>query len=91
VKWLGEKICGCHGRKILEGLKSLADMKILGRASGGSITCTFLKQFVKETPWAHIDIAGPVWTDKENGYNNAGAIQVTGFAVNWVISGSWCI
>lgn len=75
--------------KYFEGLKSpLADMKNTGPRPGGSITAAlFLKQFVKETPWAHIDIAGPVWTDKENGYNSAGA---TGFGVrtlvNWVLS-----
>jgi leucyl aminopeptidase len=77
--------------RYFEGLKSpLADMKNTGPRPGGSITAAlFLKQFVKETPWAHIDIAGPVWTDKENGYNNAGA---TGYGVrtlvNWVISSS---
>ncbi len=75
--------------RYFEGLKSpLADMKNTGPRPGGAITAAlFLKHFVKETPWAHIDIAGPVWTDKENGYNNPGA---TGYGVrtlvNWVIS-----
>lgn len=75
--------------KYFEGLKSgIADMKNTGPRPGGSITAAlFLKQFVKETPWAHLDIAGPVWEDKENGYNGAGA---TGFGVrtlvNWVLS-----
>jgi leucyl aminopeptidase len=75
--------------KYFEGLKSgVADMKNTGPRPGGAITAAlFLKQFVKETPWAHLDIAGPVWTDKENGCNNAGA---TGFPVrtlvNWVLS-----
>ena len=77
--------------KYFEGLKALhADMKNTGPRPGGSITAAlFLKQFVKDTPWVHLDIAGPVWTDKENGYNSAGA---TGFGVrtlvNWVI-GNW--
>lgn len=77
--------------KYFEGLKSpIADMKNTGPRPGGSITAAlFLKQFVKETAWAHIDIAGPVWTDKENGYNSAGA---TGYGVrtlvNWVLSDS---
>jgi leucyl aminopeptidase len=77
--------------KYFDGLKSqIADMKNTGPRAGGSITAAlFLKQFVKETPWAHLDIAGPVWADKENGYNNAGA---TGFGVrtlvNWVLSHS---
>jgi leucyl aminopeptidase len=75
--------------KYFDGLKSVvADMKNTGPRPGGAITATlFLKQFVKETPWAHLDIAGPVWADKDNGYNSAGA---TGYGVrtlvNWVLS-----
>jgi leucyl aminopeptidase len=75
--------------KYFEGLKALhADMKNTGPRAGGSITAAlFLKQFVKETPWAHLDIAGTVWADKDNSYNNSGA---TGFAVrllvDWVLS-----
>ena len=76
--------------KYFEGLKSgIADMKNTGPRAGGSITASlFLKQFVKDTPaWAHLDVAGPVWTDKENGYHPSGA---TGFGVrtlvNWVLS-----
>ncbi len=74
--------------KYFEGLKSpIADMKNTGPRAGGAITATlFLKQFIKETPWAHLDVAGPVWADKENGVNNTGA---TGFGVrtlvNWVL------
>lgn len=76
--------------KYFEGLKSsIADMKNTGPRPGGSITASlFLKQFVKDTPaWAHIDVAGPVWADKENGVNNSGA---TGYGVrtlvNWVLN-----
>jgi leucyl aminopeptidase len=75
--------------KYFDGLKSpIADMKNTGPRAGGSITAAlFLKQFVKETPWAHLDVAGPVWADKEDGCNNAGA---TGFPVrtlvSWVLS-----
>jgi leucyl aminopeptidase len=75
--------------KYFEGLKSnIADMKNTGPRAAGSITAAlFLKQFVKDTPWAHLDIAGPVWTEKENGYNGSGA---TGFGVrllvNWILS-----
>ena len=36
-----------------------ADMKNIGGRYGSSITAAqFLKRFVKETPWAHLDIAG---------------------------------
>ncbi|MGF1479582.1 MAG: leucyl aminopeptidase [Cyanophyceae cyanobacterium] len=75
--------------KYFEGLKSpIADMKNTGPRAGGSITATlFLKQFVQNTPWAHLDIAGPVWSKKEAGVNNEGA---TGFPVrtlvHWVLN-----
>jgi leucyl aminopeptidase len=75
--------------RYFEGIKSpIADMKNTGPRAGGSITAAiFLKQFVRETPWAHLDVAGPVWSDKENGINNSGA---TGYPVrtlvNWAIS-----
>ena len=77
--------------KYFEGLKSIvADMKNTGPRPGGSITAAlFLKQFVKETPWVHLDVAGPVWTEKENGYINPGG---TGFGVRtlvqWVMANS---
>lgn len=77
--------------KYFEGLKAIhADMKNTGPRAGGAITATlFLKQFVKDTPWAHLDIAGPVWTDKDKAYNKTGA---TGFPVrtlvNWVLANS---
>ena len=73
-----------------DGLKSLlADMKNTGPRPGGSITAAlFLKEFVaKDTAWAHIDIAGPVWSDKGKGVNPPGA---TGYGVrtlvNWVLA-----
>ena len=69
-----------------EGLKSpIADMKNTGPRGGGSITAAlFLKQFVKDTAaWAHLDVAGPVWADKDKGYNPAGA---TGYGVRTLVS-----
>ena len=46
---------------------------------GGAITAAlFLSEFVKETSWAHIDIAGPAYTKKESSYCNVGG---TGFGV----------
>ena len=62
-----------------------------GPRPGGSITAAlFLKEFVaKDTSWAHIDIAGPVWSDKGKGVNPGGA---TGYGVrtlvNWVLAQS---
>ncbi|SMF83352.1 leucyl aminopeptidase [Tistlia consotensis] len=45
----------------------IADMKNVGSRYGGSITAAqFLQRFVNEgTPWAHLDIAGMAWSDKD--------------------------
>ena len=69
-----------------EGLKSiLADIKNTGPRQGGAITAAlFLREFVPESiPWAHIDIAGPVWSDKGRGDNPAGA---TGYGVRTLVN-----
>ncbi len=74
--------------KYFDGIKSpIADLKNTGPRGGGSITAAlFLKQFVKDTPWAHLDVAGPVWSDKEHGVNNAGATgHPVRTLVNWVL------
>jgi leucyl aminopeptidase len=44
----------------------IADMKNVGNRAAGSITAAqFLKRFVGETPWAHLDIAGVAWAKKD--------------------------
>ena len=45
----------------------IADMKNIGGPNSGAITAAqFLKRFIeKETPWAHLDIAGVAWQDGE--------------------------
>lgn len=50
--------------KMLES--PIADLKNIGggRWAGASTAAAFLEEFVDEdTPWAHLDIAGPSWTD----------------------------
>jgi leucyl aminopeptidase len=44
-----------------------ADMKNIagGRAAGSVIGAQFLQRFVKETAWAHLDIAGVAWSKKD--------------------------
>ncbi|MGE0085960.1 MAG: leucyl aminopeptidase [Desulfococcaceae bacterium] len=64
-----------------EFLKSkIADISNMSSSkAGGAITASlFLSAFVKDTRWAHIDIAGPSYTDKGNAYCNPGG---TGFGV----------
>ena len=52
-----------------EGLKSdWADLKHTGDRWGGSITAAlFLREFVGETPWIHVDIAGPSMASRAYG------------------------
>ncbi len=69
-----------------DGLKSLlADLKNTGPRAGGSITAAlFLKEFVEpDIAWAHIDIAGPVWAEKDRDINPAGA---TGYGVRTLVN-----
>ena len=70
------------------GIKSsIADLQNTGPRPGGSITAAlFLKEFVNESiPWAHIDIAGTCWTEKDRDITPKGA---TGYGVrtlvNWI-------
>jgi leucyl aminopeptidase len=69
-----------------DGLKSeVADMKNTGdRGAGAIYAAMFLKQFVPDqTPWAHLDIAGTAWTDKDTGFCRKGS---TGFGVRTLFS-----
>ena len=70
------------------GIKSsIADLQNTGPRAGGSITAAlFLKEFVNPSiPWAHIDIAGTCWTEKDRDVTPKGA---TGYGVrtliNWI-------
>ena len=48
----------------------IADIKNLGRGrlAGTISAAAFLKEFVDETPWVHMDIAGTAWGPKEPAY-----------------------
>ena len=51
-----------------------ADMKNTGGRFGGSITAAqFLKRFVGDTPWAHLDIAGTAMSSPETDINKSWA------------------
>jgi leucyl aminopeptidase len=65
---------------------TFADIKNVGGRPGGAITAAaFLSNFVSNTPWVHLDIAGTAWTQDgtfERAYNPKGA---TGFGVRTII------
>ncbi|WNG46189.1 leucyl aminopeptidase [Archangium minus] len=55
----------------------VADMKNAGERWGGAINAAlFLKEFVGDTPWVHLDIAGPSVSPKERGYLGKGGTGV---------------
>lgn len=58
------------GPEYTRHLKSeIADLKNIGPKDGGAITAAaFLKEFVGDTPWAHLDIAGTAWNFTEKSY-----------------------
>ena len=66
--------------RLVEQLKSeVADMRNTGERWGGALTAgLFLKEFVGDKPWVHVDIAGPSSADKEHAHVSKGG---TGFAV----------
>jgi leucyl aminopeptidase len=67
----------------------VADLKNIGTRYGGTLTAgLFLKEFVKDTPWVHLDIAGPAYAKEPDGVNPKGG---TGFGVRTLVQllGSW--
>lgn len=73
-------------KRYKESLKStVADIKnISGKRYGGAINgALFLEEFVPEgTPWAHLDIAGPAFAEKDSPLESFGG---TGFGVRLLL------
>lgn len=70
--------------RLREQLKSsVADMRNTGDRFGGAITAgLFLKTFAKDTPWVHVDIAGPASLTSSRPSQPKGG---TGFAVASIV------
>jgi leucyl aminopeptidase len=57
---------------------SVADLKNSGgRDAGASTAAGFLSNFVGDTPWVHLDIAGTGWSSKQTPCHRGGATGVT--------------
>jgi leucyl aminopeptidase len=69
-----------------EQVKSeIADVRNLGiiqKEAGAIMGAAFLEHFVDKTPWAHLDIAGPAWSNESKFYSNKGG---TGFGVRLLV------
>ena len=62
---------------------AVADIRNIGGGSGGAIAgALFLEEFVGHTPWAHLDIAGPAFANRELPYSPRGG---TGFGVRTLV------
>ena len=62
---------------------TVADMKNAGTRMGGAIIAAMLlEQFVSDTPWVHIDIAGPAYSEKKSSLREIGG---TGFGINTML------
>ncbi|MDH3308359.1 MAG: leucyl aminopeptidase, partial [Acidimicrobiia bacterium] len=62
----------------------VADMKNVGERYGGAIhAALFLAEFVGDTPWVHLDIAGPAWILEAEPYAPKGG---AGFAVRTLVA-----
>jgi len=70
-------------KKLIES--PVADVANIGSTPyGGAITAAlFLQEFVEETPWVHLDIAGPAFYEKDFAYGNKGG---SGYGVSTLIS-----
>jgi leucyl aminopeptidase len=53
-----------------------------GRDAGAIKAAIFLKEFVKDVPWAHLDIAGPAFISKPKHYN---PMKGTGYALRLIV------
>jgi leucyl aminopeptidase len=59
-------------RKLLDS--NVADLRNVGGPYGGALVAgLFLETFVRDTPWAHLDIAGPMAVDADDGWLAKGA------------------
>ena len=62
-------------RKDIES--EVADIKNVGGRSAGALTAgLFLREFVGDRPWAHLDIAGPARSESDDGYTSRGGTGV---------------
>ncbi len=82
----GEKIWQLPlDKEYREQIKSeIADIKNIGGRKAGTITgAYFIREFVEDTPWAHLDIAGTAWN--ENGKPHL-AVGPTGVGLRTLVN-----
>lgn len=86
TEWSGEKLWPMplfdEYRELIRG--DVADLKNSGGRPAGAITAAlFLREFTEGRPWAHLDIAGPSWTEAVGDYTVKGG---TGHGVSTLVA-----
>jgi leucyl aminopeptidase len=79
AKKAGEKIWQLPlDKDYREQIKSeIADIKNVGGRKAGTITAAyFIREFVEDTPWAHLDIASTAWNESGKPYLSIGPTGV---------------
>ncbi|HQR31108.1 MAG TPA: leucyl aminopeptidase [Blastocatellia bacterium] len=68
-----------------EQIKSeIADIKNIGGRKAGTITgAYFIREFVEDTPWVHLDIAGTAWNESNKSHL---AVGPTGICVRTLVN-----
>jgi leucyl aminopeptidase len=67
-----------------------ADIQNIGTRWGGACTAAmFLKEFVEDTPWVHVDSAGTAWLDDAKPHLAKGPTGIplgsfVNLAMNWI-------
>ncbi|MEP5698413.1 MAG: leucyl aminopeptidase, partial [Sneathiella sp.] len=54
-----------YAKQVKSPIADLQNIGTGGRGAGSIVAAEFLKEFVGETPWAHIDIAGMAWSKSD--------------------------
>ena len=54
----------------------------VGGEAGAITAALFLDEFVGSVPWAHLDIAGPMWSNSDSGWLQKG---MTGYGTRLLI------
>lgn len=80
---LDEKLCRFplhknYDRDIDSDIADVANVQKTPRAAGSITAAQFLQRFINDLPWAHLDIAGTAWSNKDLAVCEKGA---TGYGV----------
>ena len=67
----------CRTRRPHRHKSQVADLKNVGGPYGGAfVAAIFLSEFTGDTPWAHLDIAGPMKVDADESWRTGRPVSL---------------